>query len=248
MRVYRRRVRAAVALCAVVLTGCSAIGVSRGRVEDPSFFPLAPQSHWEYVVRRGVPAQDFRFVATVKQDDFVANDGRACRIVDERYGDVVENDRVPVLYCAEGGFLHRVMSLEYRGDTLEDNGLRSGELRFLPTDLGHTETWEGLTNAYRLPDGSGFVVQQSHRAAVEVQPVVVPAGSFEECVRVDTTAIHYATDASGQPVGPRIVYHYADWYAAGVGLVKTEQRSTEARVLATIELVKYEIGKEPALR
>jgi hypothetical protein len=41
-----------------------------------------------------------------------------------------------------------------------------------------------------------------------------------------------------------MVYHYADWYAPGVGLVKTEQRDTEAQVLATIELVDYEIGGE----
>jgi len=233
-----------VALCGVLVAGCSALRGSQVGDLQPSFFPLAPRSHWEYVVRRGVRAQAFRFVATVKQDEFVANDGRACRIVDERYGDLIESDRVPVLYCAEGGFLHRLMSLEYRGDALEDNGLRSGEIKFLPTDLGHAEAWEGRTNAYRLPDGSGFVVQQLHRAGPEATPVVVPAGEFQSCVRVDTTAIHYATDPGGEPIGPRIVYHYADWYAPGVGLVKTEQRDTKAQVIATIELVGYQIGVE----
>src|SRR3990172_7365201 len=143
-------------LLAVVAVGCSARVRSRIGEADASFFPLIPRSHWEYVVRRGARAQDFHFLATVKQDEFVGHDGRTCRIVDEQYsdlgiggqhGDFVENqqdggllgyDRMPVLYCAEGGFLHRVMSLEYRGDALEDNGLRSGELKFLPTDLGHT--------------------------------------------------------------------------------------------------------------
>jgi hypothetical protein len=206
-----------------------------------SFFPLVPRSHWEYVIDRRAGAQRFRFLATVRPDDFVAADGRTCSIVDERYADVGESERFPILYCVEGGFLHRLMSLEYRGETLEDNGLRSGEVKFLPTDLGRANVWEGVTNAYRLPDGSGFVVQQFHHATAESQEIVVPAGRFARCVRVETTAVHSATGADGSLVGPRITYYYSDWYAPDVGLVKTEQRNAEARVLATIELVGYEI-------
>ena len=239
----QRRCGVAVALFGA---GCSVVAASRGRGADTSFFPLAPLSHWEYVVTRQGGHDTFHFVATVQPDDFRAQDGRRCRVVDERYGDVGPAERFPVVYCREGGYLHRVMSLEYRGNALADTGLRSGELKFLPTDLGPAQTWEGHTSAYRQPDGSGFDVQQLHQVMPDREQVVVPAGAFSRCIRVETTAIHSATDASGAQVGPRVVYYYSDWYAPGVGLVRTEQRNADAEVLATIELVSYAIGHEPA--
>jgi hypothetical protein len=67
-------------------------------------------------------------------------------------------------------------------------------------------------------------------------------------VRVETTAVHVAIGPDGNAVGPRIVYYYSDWYAPGVGLVRTEQRSATAEVLATIELVSYQIGREMPLQ
>lgn len=244
MRRERSEWRAAAVLVLTCWTaGCATATRGLPNLEG-SFFPLAPRSHWEYVVSRHAGASRLRFMATVRQGDFVANDGRACRVVDERYTDVGEEERFPVLYCAEGGFLHRVMSLEYRGGELTDTGLRSGELKFLPTDLRSANAWEGLTNAYRLPDGSALVVEQFHRAMSAREDVSVPAGRFAHCVRVDTTAVHYATGSDGAAIGPRVTYYYADWYAPGVGLVKTEQRGTDAEVLATIELVRYEIGTE----
>src|SRR6185369_1061022 len=107
-----------------------------------------------------------------------------------------------------------------------------------------TQTWEGRTNAYQLADGSGFEVRQLHQVYVQKEPVDVPAGHFERCVRVETTAIHSATAPDGSAVGTRIVYYYSDWYAAGVGLIRTEQRSATAEVLATIELLSYQVAPE----
>jgi hypothetical protein len=227
-------------LLATTAAGC-ALATLRPRGGTDDFFPLAPQSRWEYSVSRHGGAETFRYLATVRTDDFHTADGRACPIVDEQYGG--EPQRYPVVYCIENGFLHRVMSLEYRGETLEDNGLRSGELKFLPTDLGHVPRWEGVTNAYRMPDGSGFEVQQSHRVLPRPERVVVPAGEFSRCLRVETTAVHSAIDGDGTLTGPRVVFYYSDWYAPGVGLVKTEQRNGDAAVVTTIELVRYTVGE-----
>jgi hypothetical protein len=234
-----------VGLLVAVGWGCAAVvKPSRITVTSPDYFPLAPRSRWEYLVSRRAAGERLRFFATVRPDEFTGPNGHGCRVVEERYSDLPGGGRYPIVYCREGGFLHRVMSLEYRGEALEDNGLRSGELKFLPVDLAQTETWEGLTNAYSLPDGSGFEVRQLHQVYRQAEPIVVPAGSFAGCARVETTAIHSATGPDGSPVGPRIVYYYSDWYAPGVGLVRTEQRSATAEVLATIELVEYEITPE----
>ncbi len=234
-------VRTALAVAPLVTfaAGC-ALATLRPAPFDRDFFPLAPNSHWEYAVSRYGGSERFRFAATVRSNDFHTADGRRCPIVDEQYGGTTE--RFPIVYCTESGFLHRIMSLEYRGETLEDNGFRSGELKFLPTDLRHANAWEGVTNAYRLPDGSGFEVQQLHRVLPDAERVVVPAGAFARCVHVETTAIHSAVDDHGARTGPRVTYYYSDWYAPGVGLVKTEQRNSDAAVVATIELVHYVRG------
>jgi hypothetical protein len=227
-------------LLAMLVAGC-ALGVPRSRPRDADFFPLLPDAHWEYVVGRDAGAQTFRFVATVRVDPFHTTDGRSCPVVDEQYDG--ETEHFPVVYCAEDGFLHRVMSLEYRGETLQDNGLRSGELKFLPLDLEHVAGWEGVTSAYRLPDGSGFEVHQQHRVAPARERIVVPAGVFPRCVRVETTAIHSAVGVDGALTGPRVVFYYSDWYAPGVGLVKTVQRDADSHPVTTIELVRYVPGK-----
>lgn len=230
-------------LLATMGVGCTA-AVKHDRVGlVTDFFPLIPSSRWEYLVTRRSEGFPLRLVATVRPDEFKGPNGQGCRVVDEHYGDRPAGERSPIVYCAEGGFLHKVMSLEYRGESLEDNGLRSGELKFLPIDLGQTRTWEGRTNAYQLPDGSGFEVRQLHQAFVQPEPVEVPAGRFDRCVRVETTAIHSATGPDGATVGTRVVYYYSDWYAPGVGLIRTEQRSANAEVLATVQLVGYQIAR-----
>ena len=149
----------------MLASGCAAtVKRERGVTQQAAdFFPLIPSSHWEYLVTRRTDGVPLRFVATVRPDEFKGPNGHGCRIVDERYGDRPAGERIPIVYCTEGGFLHRVMSLEYRGESLEDNGLRSGELKFLPVNLGGTHTWEGRTNAYQLSDGSGFEVRQLHQ-------------------------------------------------------------------------------------
>ena len=240
----------ALGVLVMLTSGCAAtVKRERGFTQQAAdFFPLIPSSRWEYLVTRRTDRVPLRFVATVRPDEFKGPNGHGCRIVDERYGDRPVGERTPIVYCTEGGFLHRVMSLEYRGESLEDNGLRSGELKFLPVDLGSTHTWEGRTNAYQLSDGSGFEVRQLHQVSVQQEAIEVPAGRFERCARVETTAIHSATAPDGSPVGPRIVYYYSDWYAPGVGLIRTEQRSASAEVLATVELVGYEIAQEARRR
>ncbi|HEY2385857.1 MAG TPA: hypothetical protein VGK30_02765 [Candidatus Binatia bacterium] len=238
MRRTRGSWRALGVSLAVLAAGCGLVTAHPRDEQD--FFPLAPSSQWEYAVSRHGETGVLRFVATVRSDPYRTADGRACPIVDEQYG--ADAVRYPVVYCRESGFLHRLMSLEYKGETLEDNGLRSGELKFLPLDLRAARDWEGTTNAYHLPDGSGFEVRQLHHVLPRLERVDVPAGAFRQCVHVETKAIHSAIDVDGAHTGPQVVLYYSDWYAPGVGLVRTDQRDADAHAMTTIELVHYAAG------
>lgn len=229
------------AVLAIFALGCG-LSITRPTGGDEEFFPLAPSSRWEYAVSRRGESGALRIVATVRTEPFHTADGRACPVVDEQYG--VDDVRYPVVYCAEKGFLHRLMSLEYKGETLEDNGLRSGELKFLPLDLRRVSEWEGTTNAYHLRDGSGFEVRQLHRVLPRRERIEVPAGAFARCVHVETKAIHSAVDVGGAHTGPQVVLYYSDWYAPGVGLVRTDQRDADRHSMTTIELVRYAVGAQ----
>jgi hypothetical protein len=44
------------------------------------------------------------------------------------------------------------------------------------------------------------------------------------------------------------VYYYSDWYAPGVGLIRTEQRSVTSELLATVELVSFRVTPEAGRR
>lgn len=233
-----------VPLLTAIVSGCVAADRRHHVAPTADYFPLNPSSHWEYVLNRGTESSPLRFDASVQATDFQGPSGHTCRIVDEHYGDRPAHERAPIVYCSEGGFIHRVMSFEYRGESLEDTGLRSGEVKFLPVNLTSTQTWEGRTSAYQLPDGSGFEVRQLHQVFVQGEPIEVPAGRFDHCARVETTAIHSATSPDGSAVGPRIVYYYSDWYAPGVGLIRTEQRNAASDVVATIELVSYRVAAQ----
>lgn len=233
---------------AFAAAGCAASVRRSARPAAADFFPLTPGSYREYLVTRRADGTSMRFTTVVRSTEFRGPNGLPCRIVDERYGERPADAPTPIVYCTDGGYLHRVMSLEYRGESLEDNGTRSAELRFLPINLAATPAWESRTNAYRLADGSGFEVLQVHQVSQQPDPVEVRAGRFDRCARVETTAIHSATSSNGATSGSRLVYYYSDWYAPGVGLIRSEQRSAAAEVLVTVELQDFRIDQDASGR
>lgn len=231
---------------ALSMAGCASRLLQPTQPPAPAdFFPLADASRWEYVVRHFPGGKAFKFIAVVRGERFVAAAGRRCRVVDETYTGFGGGFAHPVAYCRRGGFLDRVMSIEYQGTRLRDNGLKSVERRFLPVVLAPGISWEGLTNAYQLPDGSGYVVRQVHRAMLERDVVEVPAGRFQDCLRVETKALHNARNRE-RVIGPTVIFYYVDWYAPGVGLVKTLQtaRRGEAQPISQIELLSYDVFAE----
>ncbi len=77
--------------------------------------------------------------------------------------------------------------------------------------------------------------------AAERETVNVPAGSFGDCIRVDSSS----TEGPGSGYGPgeELVFYYSDWYAPGVGLVLTRQWDDPEREheRTRIELLTYSI-------
>ena len=80
-------------------------------------------------------------------------------------------------------------------------------------------------------------IVQPTREAVHVR-----AGVFRECLRVDSESV--LDSPSARASAQEIAFHYVDWYAPGVGLVKSEVRAPErARPITTLELVSFRDGR-----
>jgi len=219
------------------------------------FFPLHPEDTWVYEVVRPLRSQHTRMTVRVRGERYIAPLGRRCRLVEESYPADDASAEVttaltgklelyPVAYYSQAGFLYRALSLEYRNDELHDIGLGSSDERFLPDGLREDLTWESETTAYRLSDRVSYTVHQNHRSRLEPTAVEVPAGRFAGCIRVDTVALHNGWSVGGAD-GQPVVWYYSDWYAPGVGLVRTLQsnRPDGGAPTTRIELVGYDVAR-----
>jgi hypothetical protein len=94
----------------------------------------------------------------------------------------------------------------------------SEEQEFLPRLLRPGLTWSNSVSPFgALPEG--FQLTQTHRTSLETGTVQVPAGSFANCIRIETETL-YNTNSPAKAVSARRL-KYVDWYAPNVGLIKT---------------------------
>lgn len=249
---------AACLLLAGVLAACSAAPVTKGRGEKraavaengklplETYFPLATSSRWTYRIN------DFSKRWTYQNKVRVQGPKRYERLSDqaieviERYSSdtapfYVEESE-PVVYFRKDGYLHRVFMTQQAGKLVQSSG--SGDSRFLPTTLVPGSSWESDSEAFRVGE-LGFNVKHRHDVVREAKAIRVPAGAFENCIRIDTSS----AQPNSAKDGGELVFYYSDWYAPDVGLVKTEHWDDKGRknLRTRIELLDYEIGpKEPA--
>jgi hypothetical protein len=174
--------------------------------------------------------------------DAVRREGIA---VEERYsnfglgGPFILEEQEPIVYFRENGYLNRVLLTYQAGKVVAASG--SGDRQYLPEVLTDGATWDSNTEAFHVGD-LGFKVSFRHAVAVKRETVTVPAGSFGECIRVDTSSTE-GPDSGYRP-GEELTFYYSDWYAPGVGLVLTRQWDDAAheRERTRIELLSYSVN------
>lgn len=209
-----------------------------------SYFPLTDQSRWTYRVQDFVKRLTYLSKVRVHGRQFVEAVKRDGIGVEERYsnfgpgGPFILEEQEPILYFHENGYLNRILLTYQAGKVVPASG--SGDTQFLPEVLKNGETWDSNTQAFRVGD-LGFKVSFRHTVAIERETIKVPAGTFEDCVRVDTSSTEGPN--SGYRPEEELVFYYSDWYAAGVGLVLTRQWDDpmHERERARIELMEYSV-------
>jgi hypothetical protein len=173
--------------CCLTLTVVQLSACQKSAPFDPasasSFFPLCPGLTWTYRVadKSQKSPQIFTDHAMVGEER-VGSAQAAGGVVSEYSGSDGESD-LTIRYEVEDGYVTRLLSLR------DGRRILSQERGFLPRLLEPDLTWSNsLSPVGQVVDG--FHITQTHRTYLEAGIVVVPAGHYSNCIRIETEAVY----------------------------------------------------------
>ena len=142
------------------------------------------------------------------------------------------------IWIRDGEWRNRVY-MQYDGDTLVPQA-GFEDRHVLPIALRDGLAWESETVIVGQKAGEGYT--HRHRLEREDGVIVVPAGTFRDCLRLETESVLRAES----PGKAEIVYVYREWYAPDVGLVRMESWGDRRRrdVRSRTELLEHGRGLE----
>ncbi|MGH7823428.1 MAG: hypothetical protein ACREQ9_27010 [Candidatus Binatia bacterium] len=236
-------------LLALAVAGCPAALRRQAPAprEGAAYFPLEQGSWWLYHVDDVFLGWRFERKVEVTRRHPVADLGGDVIVLEETYtsetGPLFRAPVQPMGFYWRGGYLNALY--------LSDRDLRPIEgilpTRILPETIEPRMSWSD-EGAAALPSADLVMrIDRTHELRLEPRAVAVRAGSFERTVRIDTTSVHRGSAPPGKREDVR--FYYSDWYAPGVGLVRSETwDDPERRRLRTrIELVGFATGGAPRL-
>jgi hypothetical protein len=229
-------VSALVALPLVALPACGRDESRRaGGDQGDSFFPLVPGSHWRYAL--STSQGSLQIEVTAKGEEALPRDGRVAFVMDERsLGPSLGFDEVaPVAYVIDEGYVGRIHDIGYDG---------SGKLRalgqnhptwILPLAPRTGASWDQQNVLFENPEGEGARMQWGADVGALVS-LTVPAGSFDGVIEI--VSRYY--DAATSSHNPKVIYR--DYYARGVGLIKSVTEDPSGDPGSRIEQVLLDYG------
>jgi len=245
----RLRVQIPVLLCVLVASGGCAVlrGSSEraGATAHREFFPLHPGTLWVYEVHdsEGRVALERVLVRGVYHLKTQQTEGTVVEESGGMSGDFdLDVSWHPVVYYRRGPFLYKFSGVNYVGGELREQTLGDGEEKVLPADPTELRHWESDFDIFRTDPGSSYHARMVSVVQPTRDAVKVRAGVFHGCLRVDSESI--LDSSSARSSKKDVAFRYVDWYAPGVGLVKSEVRAGEpARPITTLELISFRDGR-----
>ena len=180
-----------------------------------SYLPLVEGARWRYEIsteRGGLEIE-----VTGRGDRVLSRAGRRVFVMDERnLGPTLGFDAVaPVAYLVEEGYVARIEGVGYdREGGLRELG-QDSPTRVLPLDPKPGDRWQQSNRLFATPEGGGASLAWSATITGRTN-LTVPAGAFADVIEVVTT--HYDDSPAIDPTAQVV---YRDYYARGVGLVKS---------------------------
>jgi hypothetical protein len=200
------------------------------------FFPLAPDSVWTYRVNS--KSQRNTYVVTDKAMGEKYVPSLNITVVEEYYN-MDRGGTRPIVYITRNGYWTRLSGLDYSKDDIEAPAWgRSEEGEFMPAILKPGINWRSQIFPFGHMPGS-FDIRQLHRTFFEPADIVVPAGHYAGCMRIETEAQYEG--GSYAKIGKPLRLIYEDYYAPHVGLIKTQalEGNIHGGEVERVELIRF---------
>jgi hypothetical protein len=236
-----------VAVVTALAVGCTALPIPRPFEPRAAreFFPLHPGTLWVYEVRDADGRSAIERVL-VRGPYRLKSFAIDATVVEESGGMTGEFDLDvswhPVVYYRRGVFLYKFSAVNLVGGEVSEVPLGEGEEKVLPDDPVEQPEWQSDFEIFRGGAQTDYSARMISIAQPSREAVRVRAGTFRGCLRVESRSV---LDSRG-PVGPprRLSLRYTDWYAPGVGLVKSEVHAVELPTpITTFELLSFRDGR-----
>jgi hypothetical protein len=227
----------AIALAIASLMGCKSSKTGPGS----DYFPLTPNSTWTYQIISKSQSTQYQITDRVIGEKYVPSLKVTGSVVDESYS-LARGGTRPLVYYAKDGYISRLSALDYDQKKIEAPSWgRSEEAQFLPLRLLPNLTWSNVIFPYGHLSGA-FDINQTHHTYAESKDVLVPAGHFAGCIRIETLAMYEGGAYTRRDHQLRLAY--IDWYAPNVGLIKTIalQGGPGGPEMERVELVSFNVS------
>jgi hypothetical protein len=202
------------------------------------FFPLVPNSTWTYEVKSKSQKANYVITDKVVGERYVPSLNVTGQVVEEYYN-MDRGGIRPIVYVTKDGYWTRLSGLDYEKHDIEAPAWgRSEEGEFMPARLVPNLDWKSRIYPFGHIDGA-FDIRQTHHTFFEGRAVVVPAGSFAGCIRIETQAVYEG--GSYAKIGKPLRLTYEDYYAPKVGLIKTLalEGGTGGAEMERVELLRF---------
>lgn len=226
----------AVILALTSLTGCNSGSAGPAN----SYFPLTPNSVWTYQIVSKSQRTQYQITDRAVGVEYVPALKVTGFVVDESYS-LSRGGTRPLVYYAKDGYIARLSALNYYQKKIQAPSWgRSEEAQFLPVRLTPNLAWKNVIFPYGNLSGA-FDITQSHRTFAESRRIVTPAGGFRGCIRVETQAKYEGGAYAAKDRHLKLTY--IDWYAPGVGLIKTValEGGPTGSEMEKVELVNFSV-------
>jgi hypothetical protein len=227
--------------CAVMmapLAGCNRKVAHYNPALAHAFFPLAPDSVWTYRVNSKSQKATYVVTDKVLGVKYVPSLNVTGQVVEEYYN-LDRGGSRPIVYVNKNGYLSRLSGLEYSKDEIQAPAWgRSEEGQFMPALMTPDVSWNSTIFPFGHMEGA-FDIKQAHHTIFETDEVVVPAGHYAGCIRIDTLATYEGGSFAKSKRNSSLLYR--DWYAPNVGLVKTEvlEGGVRGPQMELVELIRF---------
>jgi hypothetical protein len=192
---------------------------------NSDYLPLAVGRQWDYAVTR-TGLSDTREQRVVRVDEVVSRNGQSVAVVAEpphaRNYYTVDREGVRRVATARG--VDGVVTPDVAGHYVLRHPGSSPTTWTLASALALVE--ERIDEGVPIRDQK-VRVEMTMRIASTDDEVVVPAGRFMRCLRIDGSGSALVAVHKGETTA-RVDVTSSDWYAPGIGLVKSVRREDAA--------------------